>query len=220
MEPITIIMTVWFIDKQRKQAAENTLQSWNDRLMYEGDIHLHVADDGSTLKWKPEKFWKRSEITYSRQERHGVGASLNAGIKKAHTIFLYMVDDWSLSQSFDITPWVQVLTENNNLGIVRLGPPHPDMTGTIKMFTTNWQGWGLLLNRHHFAIGHRPQLIHQRLIEYYGWFDEDTSALECERLYNQRWVEDRNGPGAILALPHPFIHSGSESVSDLDIWKK
>lgn len=206
--PVTIVMTTWFTDAQRVKVALETLSSWDKYLIYAGKIHLHIADDGSTVGWTPDAVWK-GMITYSRQERQGVGASLNAGFKEAFEtspVVLYMVDDWQLTQPFDITPWVRLLVEREDVGIVRLGPPHPHLKGTIMPLTEEWQGWGLVLDRYGLAVGHRPELFHRRWIEYYGWHDENINAQECERLASVRYADMPDGPTIVYALPHPFFH--------------
>ncbi|MDD2731020.1 MAG: glycosyltransferase family A protein [Candidatus Izemoplasmatales bacterium] len=221
-DPVTIVMTTWFVSLERMKIAEQTLKSWNDKLVYEGDILLHVADDGSDLEWKPEKFWKRSEITYSRQERQGVGASLNAGFNKAYETspyVLYMVDDWRLNTPFDITPWAYVLKTRRDIGVVRLGPPHPFTEGRIEPLTDNWQSWGLVYARTGgYVYGQRPAIYHKRFTDYYGQFKEKCSAIECEKEYNIRY-DTKFGPYIVLALPHPWYTEG-ESTSEVNIWKK
>ena len=109
MIPITIVMTTYFRDQQRKEVAEKTLESWVKNLKYEGKLRLCVSDDGSNIHWNPELIWT-GPIEFTRQERHGVGASLNAGFKEAYRyspLVAYFVDDWSLEEPFDITPWAQ-----------------------------------------------------------------------------------------------------------------
>lgn len=205
MIPITIVMTTYFVDKQRQELAKKTLDTWEKMLYYSGNINLHIADDGSTLDWQLDSQWS---VSYSRQERRGVGASLNAGFCKAFEtspIVLYAVDDWLLEQPFDLTPWVQLLEERTDVGIVRLGPPHPYLRGEIMPYTTNWQGWALRLDRYGLTVGHRPELFHQRYINAYGWFDEDVNAQECERLASVRYA-NQLGPDIVYALPHPWFH--------------
>lgn len=124
---ITIVMTTYFMDEQRRDLAETALHSWNYFLLYEEPVMLHVADDGSSVDWEPENFWRRGEITYSRQNRSGVGASLNKGFLKAYEtspLVAYFVDDWILQEPLDLRPWVKLLMEREDVGIVRLGPPH------------------------------------------------------------------------------------------------
>jgi hypothetical protein len=222
---ITIVMTIYFINEQRKEVAESTLKSWQQCLRYEGNINLHLSDDGSIFPYYPENVYQRRfpkarkmSTTYSRQERHGVGASLNAGFKEAFKIsplVLYAVDDWSLIESFDITPWAQLLLEREDVGMVRLGPPHPNLTGKIEMFTGNWQGWGMRLDRHSFAFGHRPAIYHKRMIDAYGWFQEDCSALECERLYAENFCKTQ-GPDIVLSLAHKWQHLDSVGLSGVE----
>lgn len=205
---ITIVMTTWFTQTQRIEVALEALNSWKNYLIYAEELRLHVADDGSALDWNPEKVWD-GKITRSRQERLGVGASLNAGFKQAFKtspLVLYAVDDWQLTEPFDITPWVRLLLEREDVGIVRLGPPHPHLKGTILPYTEEWQGWALRLDRYGLAVGHRPELFHQRMLDYYGLFDERVNAQECERLYSVRWAADERGPDIVMALPHPWFH--------------
>lgn len=210
MTDITIVMTTWFIHTQRVEVAEKTLASWQKNLINKGgDIFLHIADDGSLLKWEPKKIWTRSEITYSMQYREGVGASLNAGFKKAFEvspIVLYAVDDWELLEPFDLTPWIYLLEKREDVGIVRLGPPHPHLFGRIEPMTELWQGWALRLDRHGLCVGHRPELFHERFTKYYGPFKEKVNAQECERLASVAWADDPNGPDIVYALPHPWYH--------------
>jgi hypothetical protein len=221
--PISIVMTTYITVKERKQAAEKTLASWEENLKYEGTARLIIADDGSTLDWQPKKFWSRPILTVG-QKRHGVGASLNKGFALAFEtspLVLYAVDDWALTEELDLTPWAQLLLEREDVGVVRLGPPHPGISGTVEIFTTNWQGWGLRLNWSNYAFGHRPALYHQRMIDNYGWFKEDCSALECEKQYAEHFYQRRRiklttGPDVVLALPHKFQHLDSIELSSME----
>lgn len=218
LPPITIVMTTWAppekLGLQRMLAAWRALMSWQVLLEYPDDnLRLHVADDGSDpahqyglgMDTNPCRWWTRSEgVTFSRQERQGVGASLNAGFKtafQAGPLAAYFVDDWVLKQVMDLRPWARLLMEDESVGMVRLGPPHPNISGTVKHYPGI--GWGLLLDRHHYAFGTRPFLMHRRFYEQYGPFTENVSALECERLYNY-WFCSHRGPGIVHALEYPW----------------
>lgn len=226
---ITIVVTTYLspedVENKRGRAATQTLQSWCDYLRkYSGGINLHIADDGSEKDGvNLPTAWLRSattRITYSRQHRKGVGASLNAGFRRAFEsspLVAYFVDDWALIQPFDLTPWAQLLMEREDVGMVRLGPPHPGTAGVVEMFTENWQGWGLRLSKHQgFAFGHRPALYHKRLMDAYGWFEEGVSALECERLYNEKVNNVVATVDIVQALPHPWQHIDTPSLSALE----
>lgn len=110
-----------------------------------------------------------------------------------------------------MTTWAQTLTAREDIGMIRLGPAHPDLTGTV-----SWLGYeyGLLLDRHHFAFGHRPALYHRRMVEAYGQFQEAVSAVDCERDYSARFNAHVAGPGVLLALPYPWRHIGYAEVGE------
>lgn len=223
---ITIVMTTYFPDgedgKLRKEITKKTLDSWGEFLVYEGDLNLHLADDGSAIKHIDYPYltsnWWWNDYSYSIQERHGVGASLNAGFKKSFEtspLVLYAVDDWSLTQSFDLTPWAQLLMEREDVGVVRFSPPHPNIRGHVEAFTENIESWALRLDRYGFAFGHRPALYHRRFLDFYGEFKENCSALECEKGYNDRYCA-RIGPDVVMALPSPFRHLDSVELAYLE----
>ena len=209
--PITIVCTTYFppgeAGEDRADAAARAVELWDSHLHYERGIELHIADDGSSCfdKYEPYIYFGCG-FTLSRQDRHGVGASLNAGFKqgfKNGPLVAYFVDDWATVDDFNLTPWAQLLLENEDIGCVRLGPPHPNLRGRVEMFQ---QGWALRLDRYGVVCAHRPALYHKRFYDYYGPFDEDCSALECERLYNERYCADKNGPEIVYALYYPWFH--------------
>lgn len=229
--PVTIVMTVFFPEPpeegmKRVDVAIRARESWDEYLHYDGELNLHVADDGSrygkTLLFEP---FRGHSTTITHQTRHGVGASLNAGFDigfKRSPIVLAMMDDWALTQPFDITPWVYLLLTKQTVGMVRLGPPHPSNTGRIFPMSELWQGWGMLLDFQGFAFAHRPALYHKRLIDFYGRFKEDCSAIECEKHYSNI-VNGYGGiqppgscPEIVLALPHPWKHLESMELAYID----
>src|SRR5574341_1472020 len=158
-----------------------------------------------------------SSITLTQQNRKGVGASLNAGFRYAFEtsplVFIGM-DDCSLVGEFDLTPWARLLMLREDVGVVRLGPPHPNMRGCVEAFTEDLQSWGLRLDRYGFIAGHRPSLYHKRFYDYYGTFKEGCSSLECEDEYNLK-VCSHKGPDVIMALPVKFEHIDTCSLSSL-----
>jgi len=217
-----IVVTTWLPPESsgsRRHALCTTLGSWEQNLLYSEPVALHIADDGTRPEDAPD--WSRLTsrfpiASFSTQNRMGVGASLNAGFKqalKASDVILYAVDDWALKEPFDLTPWVDLLVENEWLGMVRLGPPHPNVTGRVQHFD---ERWGLVLDRYSYAFAHRPALYHRRFIEAYGWFQEEVSAMDCELDYAKRFVDAKSGPEVMLALPHPWDHVGSVELGNVD----
>lgn len=216
--PVTIAMTTYFPEgpegRKRRDVAYHALYSWEDNLWYKGQLRIHIGDDGSYCEFKTD--WEH--VTYSRQERGGVGASLNKGLRQAFSVSdyaLHMVDDWLLVKEFDLNPWVQVLMEREDIGLIRLGPPHPHIIGQAEMLIDDIFDWGLVLKREYYAFATRPFLLHKRFIDAYGWFEEGKSALEVERLYNEKFCL-MSGPDIVYALPHFWEHGHSISMSEIE----
>ena len=216
--PVTIVMTTYFPEgsdgRHRRDVASHALYSWEDNLGYKGQLRIHIADDGSYCDFKTD--WEY--VTYTRQERMGVGSSLNKGIQQAFEVsdfVLHAVDDWLLVKEFDLTPWVRVLLEREDIGLVRLGPPHPHIIGQAECLIEGIYDWGLILKRKYYAFATRPFLLHKRFIDAYGWFEEGKSAVEVERLYNERFCS-MSGPDIVYALPHFWEHAQSISMSEIE----
>lgn len=223
--PIIVIATTYFPPGPdgalRRRAVSEAVGSWRELLAPPiPSWALHIADDGSDDTSISTLGMLR--VSHTRQERHGVGASLNAAIA-AHPdadLFAYFVDDWKLTAPFDLTPWAQLLRENADVGMVRFGPPHPDLTGRVRQFPGLTQDWALQLDRHHFAFAHRPALYHRRFFDAYGPFAEDVNAYECEREYNDKFCQFRGfgdrSPEIVLALPHPWQHIESVELAGIE----
>lgn len=206
----------------RATAAIQAMDSWDRCCVSAGPVDLILADDGSDPKhWDRlcewTKLWTRGAVHHT-QGRGGVGASLNRGFGMAFEhgsdIALYAVDDWALTQPFDLDPWIRLLRERSDVGVCRLGPPHPGNVLTAEPFTGDWQGWAARLAIRGIVASHRPALWHRRMIEHYGWFDAWVNALECEAAFDARLTSA--GPAVVLALPHPWRHIDSIELADAD----
>lgn len=218
---ITIVFTTYFpeghVGESRFKSARATLESWDQHLKYDGPFRcLIVNSTGPIADRRQNALLKKLHGSYTfLHHQGGVGGSLNLGFQYARDhdspLVLYAADDWALEADLDLTPWADLLIGQPAAGMVRLGPPHPDLSGQVKMLP---QGWVLRLDRHHYAFGHRPALYHQRMIDAYGPFDERASAWECERLYNEHFCVTP-GPEVVYALPYPWRHVGETEVGDL-----
>lgn len=230
--PVSIVVTTYAPagDQGKKRIAtlERTLDSWNKHLRYEGLIHLIIEDDGSPDEYWPtirdlgHEVWARGSSWFDHiKAGHGVGASLNRGFGVAlgvTSVILYAVDDWMLLQEFDISSWVQLLVERDDVGVVRLGPPHPGNIVEIKPYTSEWQGWAgrICPESAGIIVSERPALWHRRMINQIGGFKEDCSALECEAEYDERYRGYQSPLEVVLALPHPWYHLNPSELSNVD----
>lgn len=207
---VNIVTTTYYPDNELGRARAKQyiecVESWFWGLQYDNGLSLIVADDGSEFDFSG---WT------IRQERKGIGASLNAGFKAAfeHSdIAMYIVDDFMLNEKIDITPWVKLLNEHEDIGMVRIGMPHPGLTGHVALTD---KGWVMYLDRHDFAYAMRPALFHKRFFDAYGWFKEEINCWECERLYNLHFCVTK-GPEIVYALPCPWTHEDILPLGELE----
>lgn len=223
MTDITIVATTWLPpgkEFERSQEFVRAANSWQQYLKLDGNIHLHIADDGSE---ETEAFdfvreighsWDLGEVGWSKQERKGVGASLNKGLRQSfkHTpIVLHAVDDWELLGPLELNRWVEFMEDPNYLVDIARFFPHPDLTGEIKHIPP--YGWAAKLDYHHYLFSFRPALWHKRMFDRLGYFEENTSAVSVEQDYNHKIINDK---GKVwLALPELWRHIGEESYSEL-----
>lgn len=232
---IGILVTSWIpegaVGDRRLKAFEQAVQSWFSLAAggkpVTNEIGIHLAMDSATRideirELLAPKYW----LSYSEsvQERRGVGASLNAGIKAltaaGYDHILYAVDDWQLTTTLDLRLWAQLLTDDHTIGCVRFNPPHPH---TVGAFESNWAGdpatraqvWFARMERHHYVMGFRPALYHSRFFDYYGSLLEQVSSLDCETDYNDRFCRPLygTGPDIVHAVPNWFDHLYTDELS-------
>ncbi len=209
----------------RCNAAVQAVESWKKHLAFDGSLHVHVADDGTPPEMEEvygRIFWEQligdwATFSYSRQERQGVGASFNRGFQICHSTtpyVLYAVDDWELTGDLDVTPWVDILREEESVGCIRLGAVNPFMRGgELKRFKNG--RYGIIWERYSYYWSQRPAVYHSRFLKAYGPFPEEVDALVVDRIYNERICES-SGPDVVLAVLEPWRHLPSIELGDID----
>ncbi|KKL60762.1 hypothetical protein LCGC14_2202080 [marine sediment metagenome] len=205
----------------RIRAAKRSLESWKEHLKFSGALHVHVADDGSYPELDyGETFWREligdwATVSFSRQERIGLGASLNAGLaacKEITPFMLYAMDDWSLVAALDIDPWVQILEDNADVGCIRMGQP----SGAVKGGRGRRFGLHVTVSfeRYAFYWSLVPALYHQRFFDSYGPLPHGSPAL-MEKEYNAN-ICRREGPAVLVAMLMPWQHLWSIKTGDVE----
>ena len=221
MNPLGILVTTYAPGAVRVEAAERSIASWREHLIVDPkrEIRLHVADDGSVPGLNYGEDWWRAQahgwatVSYSRQERGGVGMSLNKGIAALETPYiLYPMDDWSLLYPMQIEPWLALLKDNEDTGCIRMGQPSGSVRGG------RGKRFGLLVGvdfeRYAFYWSLTPALYHQRFFDAYGEFLENVSPVAPERDYNLRVCKGK-GPAVLVAMLNPWQHLWSIKTGDL-----
>ena len=231
LPPLALLLTTYVPPgaELRLEAEKQTFESWMKYLHYDGDLHIHVADDGSSPD-KDEDFWmdfysheRISSFSYSYQNRRGVGASLNTGFATCFErtpLVFFAQDDWSLLNTINLTPWAEILMEDSLpcekeqfiLGCVRF-VISPFLRGG-RLVRCN-DVWGIVWERYTYVWAQRPAIYHKRFIDSYGKFPEMEKATEVDRIYNDVVLKKKDGPEILFALLHPFQHLWSIEMGDV-----
>lgn len=128
---LTIMLLTYAADAKSERAkyAMTTLRSVLDNLRYDGEIAVHIADDGSpdahraTLRKLAGGYKHVVAVGESNAKRRGYGASYNLATQAVHPgtgFVLPLEDDWELVRELDVTPFVLGL-DGGRFGCVRLG---------------------------------------------------------------------------------------------------
>ena len=225
---MTLVVSTFFPDSdngaERARVALSCVRSWRTNIRRNVQLNLHVSDDGSpghTLETFLDGVrFCFQEFTHTRQERRGLGASLNAGFRQAYQsghLALYVPDDFYLASGIDLAFAANLMEADPDIGMVRIGLPHPDITGTIRHFPgiDDVETFALVMDPHHYVMGQRPSLYHRRMFDAIGPFKEGVSALACEADYNDRWLRDRPFK-AVQWIPNLWEHRHTIELGDID----
>jgi hypothetical protein len=110
------------LDSPRHEYAKITAKSLVENLKYSGEIHWHIAHDGSPPECVVESEFPTATVTDS--ERRGYGASYNLATQALHSYCEYLLmveDDWKLVRPLDLDCLVSALREGSQINCVRLG---------------------------------------------------------------------------------------------------
>lgn len=189
---------------KRTALAVETVRSFAENLNYPKELRQwYIADDGSPFEHVQAIFDElnlHGEKLYGyHNEKLGVGyhagRGWNRGLLKGHeisSILLWIEDDWQLRVNLDIAPYVRLLQERDDIGIVRLG----HLAVGNRVLITGYDGVHYLeyLRGTSYAYSGNPHLRHQRFSEAYGMFVEDKNPGEMELAMDAAFQAKEDGP--------------------------
>lgn len=176
-------LVVLFITYNRPEYAWDSLRQSLSNLKYDGQIKYYLADAGS-----PDGQHDRHKtllevfgvLLGEHSETLTPGANWNRAIKafEDKPVYLRLEDDFILREPIDVTPYVQLLLENESVGMVRLGL----LPIGLDCYTEGHGGIVYLniLHTKDYSFSGNPGLIHQRLHRECGLFNESTNPGDTE----------------------------------------
>lgn len=223
--PITIVIMTY----ERHNLLRQTLDKLHEHLFYSGKTQLLIADDASPTPYGSAFEGLRIITTPTNG---GWGYNANFVMRHIKTnIVLHMEDDYWLEQFIDITPYVCLLDQYPDVGLVRLDgiAGHHVNAGAkeYKLKPMGYQqssgslpdtmyGWSLdVASPETWLYSNRPHLKHQRFMTAVGEYPEGLKLGHTEESYAHMvkdYMRQTDNPLKImvpmdLCLPH-WSHVG------------
>ena len=186
----------------RTKYAVRTAKSVCENLIYP-NVGWYVGDDGSP----PEHMQAILEVlnkaeapifgTHSEDfvpSEKWPGKSWNKAWEFAHSwapVTLWLEDDWELRRPLDIEPYVKLLMENKEVGMVRLG----HLAINLNMTSMGHAGIHYLQMWRNMQYGFsgNPALRHRRFADAYGPYNESIGPGDTKIEFDHRW-RTQDGP--------------------------
>jgi len=194
--PVVLLLITY----ERTEVALQTIRGIKERVRYP-NLSWHIADDGSNGNHVPrliEEIGSDFEVTVSNTGGHSVGKSMNIGIAKClerGDIWLHWEDDWVPNMDIEILPCVELLQQNEQVGMIRLGRLADDLYGKIiKGGDRFW--WLLDKTKNPWVwVGHAA-VRHRRFYNAYGPYHEGLTPGKTE-LGMQSSFNYKEGPDIV-----------------------
>ncbi len=163
------------ITYRRLKLALETIRSVKRHVIYP-NIGFHIADDGSGGDYVArlrEEIGPEYSVAITDAGRAGVGASMNLGIKAIISgraeLWLHLDDDWVLPGELDLAPCVQLLQEDETVGMIRLGRlTAQERATTISAAGKLW--WRMEKGSNSYIFSGNAALRHKRFAVAYGTY--------------------------------------------------
>jgi len=195
--PLVIVLLITY---ERTEVALETIRGIKERIRYP-NLGWHIADDGSNgnhVQALMEEIGPDYEVTVSNTGGHSVGKSMNMGIAKClerADMWLHWEDDWVPNMEIELRPCVELLQENQEIGMIRMGRLSADLHGRVIVGGDRlW--WRLDKSKQLWTwVGHAA-MRHRRFHDAYGVYPEGLTPGKTE-LGMQSQVQYKEGPDIV-----------------------
>ncbi len=220
MDPLSVLIITY----ERTEIAIRTIQALKRNLQCDpSKLYFHLADDGSqkqhirALIDEIHTFCP-NRVSVTVAQRRGVGVSMNLGqqacFNKTENI-LWLEDDWELQYPLDPNLYMEVLNNNKDIGMIRLGYISPGIKGELTSY--NGRLWWKLAKGPTYTFTGHAAFRHQRFFKAYGKYQHNLTPGETE-LYMCGTFNNTKGPDILLPAWTgewgAFAHIGSLSFKD------
>jgi GT2 family glycosyltransferase len=224
-------LAIGLVTYKRTDEAMETINSTCLNLDYPKELRRwYVADDGSPgdhYNTLLEALRVRGETilgsSHDRLRLAGAESSYYSGLvwnralgvcHQYSDFVLWLEDDWRLEEQLNFVPYVKLLQDREDVGIVSFRV----LSVGNDVHTEGHAGIHYLRYLHttQYAYSGNPHLRHARYTKHYGWFHEERNPGGIELEYDDRYRLDDTGP----AIWRPvgispwgaWVHIGTEKA--------
>lgn len=188
-------LAIGLVTYRRTEEALRTIKSTCDNLDYPKELRSwYIGDDGSSpdhlgaivgvLSDREENIigYHNVRLRHEGQEdSHNAGLGWNKTLGLCHQksdFVLWLEDDWELEKPLELIPYVRLLEEREDVGIVSfrilsVGADVHTVGHTVEGY--GGQVYLKYLRTTQYAFSGNPYLRHARYTKHYGWFAEDRN---------------------------------------------
>lgn len=203
LPPVSIVLVTY----KRTQHAVRTIKSTLENLIYPPELLAWVVGDDGSPKAHEAALRKALKgqrlIEYNNERMRLIGEektyfsgqtwnhALGIGYQNSDFV-LFLEDDWELENKIDLIPYVKLLQEREDVGIVTFRI----LSIGAHVTTIGHNGEIFLRYERDTQYGYcgHPALRHARFVRHYGWFHEARTPGEIEIDMDARYRDDPNGP--------------------------
>lgn len=223
ISPIWILLTTY----TRTDIAIKTIRGIKDNFQY-SNIGWCITDDSTggehIQKLKNEIGGSYSIVVYDNEKHLGVGHNMNWGLRKiwemGADLVLRLEDDWLLEKPFDPTSCVNLLMNNADMGMIRLGYlSYGLQADLISREDRLW--WAFRNTGYTYTYAGHAALVHKRFHQAVGMYSEGLRPGDNELDFCAKFNATVNAPKIVWPADYgnigPFIHIGAESLADIPV---
>jgi hypothetical protein len=185
-----------------------------------------LVDDGSGQEYVDrvvEEIGVTNHLWVYQSNHKGVGHNMNVGLQHIFDLggelLMLLEDDWELTTPLDLTPYVNVVL-NNDVGLIRMGYLNVGLRAEL-VSHENMLWWQLERKpevQQYTYTGHAG-LRHKRLFDRVGMFSEGLSPGQNELDYCSKYNYAQNPPAILWPAEWgvwgKFEHIGGDSLSSI-----
>ena len=217
MKPVIILLTY-----ARTEYALRTITAAAKNLICAEGFQWYIADDGSNQEHIDAVLERCKSLEldvmgwHTIRESPSYGKSANMAWHAAHNVTdvtLFLEDDWELQQPLQLDNYIKCLTEQQDVGMIRMGYLNLNMRGVAVGYNGSLF-WKLDRDCDSYVFTGHPSLRHRRFREDYGAYPEGLAPGMTELGYATQF---RFAKGCNILYPaafgegnHIFAHIGKD----------